>query len=53
MIGVFDSGIGGVTVMKELFYASGLLLPMGYGQGTGQALNIGNVFARILLILFI
>ena len=33
-----------VTVMKELFYASGLLLPMGYGQGTGQALNIGNVF---------
>ena len=26
------------------FYASGLLLPMGYGQGPGQALNMGVVF---------
>ena len=34
-----------ITIFKDLFYASGLLLPMGYGQGTGQALNIGNVFA--------
>lgn len=31
------------TVLPELYHASGLLLPMGYGQGTGQALNIGNV----------
>lgn len=30
-------------VFKDLFYASGLLLPMGFGQGTGQALNMGNV----------
>lgn len=30
---------------KELFYASGLLLPMGYGQGPGQALNFGITFA--------
>ena len=30
---------------KELFYASGLLLPMGYGQGPGQALNFGVTFA--------
>ncbi|MDY5968965.1 MAG: hypothetical protein SPJ13_02975 [Bacteroidales bacterium] len=28
------------------FYASGLLLPMGYGQGPGQALNMGTVFAQ-------
>ena len=34
-----------ITIFKDLFYAAGLLLPMGYGQGTGQALNIGNVFA--------
>lgn len=26
------------------FYSSGLLLPMGYGQGPGQALNMGTVF---------
>lgn len=31
------------TVLPELYHAAGLLLPMGYGQGTGQALNIGNV----------
>ena len=34
-----------ITIFKDLFYDAGLLLPMGYGQGTGQALNIGNVFA--------
>ena len=34
-----------LTLFKDLFYAAGLLLPMGYGQGTGQALNIGTVFA--------
>ena len=34
-----------LTIFKDLFYAAGLLLPMGYGQGTGQVLNIGNVFA--------
>ena len=29
---------------KKLFYAAGLLLPMGYGQGPGQALNFGKIF---------
>ena len=29
----------------EFFYAAGLLLPMGYGQGPGQALNFGVTFA--------
>ena len=33
-------------IFKDLFYASGLLLPMGFGQGTGQALNMGNVMAK-------
>ena len=33
-----------VTVMKGLFPAAGLLLPMGFGQGTGQALNIGSIY---------
>ena len=30
---------------RKLFYAAGLLLPMGYGQGPGQALNFGKIFA--------
>ncbi|MBO4307631.1 MAG: hypothetical protein J5848_04890 [Bacteroidales bacterium] len=30
---------------KDFFYASGLLLPMGYGQGPGQALNFGITFS--------
>ncbi len=28
----------------DFFYASGLLLPMGYGQGPGQALNFGVTY---------
>lgn len=31
---------------SEFFYASGLLLPMGYGQGPGQALNFGVTFSN-------
>lgn len=30
---------------NKIFYASGLLLPMGYGQGPGQALNFGTIYA--------
>ncbi len=33
-----------LTVMKDLFPASGLLLPMGFGQGPGQANNVGTTF---------
>ncbi len=31
-------------VMKEFFPAAGVLLPFGYGQGTGQAMNYGNIY---------
>ena len=31
-------------VMPQLFPASGVLLPFGYGQGTGQALNWGTTY---------
>ena len=31
-------------VLPGLFQASGLLLPFGYGQGTGQALNYGTIY---------
>lgn len=30
----------------DFFYASGLLLPMGYGQGPGQALNFGVTYSN-------
>ena len=39
----------GITVIVALmlpgfFKAAGLLLPFGYGQGTGQAMNYGNIY---------
>ncbi len=37
----------GYTLMPDLFKASGLLLPLGYGQGPGQAYNIGNNYQNL------
>ena len=37
----------GCTVMPGLFRASGLLLPMGYGQGPGQANNVGSSYQAL------
>ena len=31
-------------IMKDFFAAAGVLLPFGYGQGTGQALNYGGIY---------
>ncbi len=31
-------------VIKDFFGAAGVLLPFGFGQGTGQALNYGNIY---------
>ena len=46
-------GIAGLLVTIPLFYfgrkfyyAGGLLLPMGYGQGPGQALNFGTIYTN-------
>lgn len=36
-----------LTVMPDLFPASGILLPMGYGQGPGQANNIGTSYESL------
>ncbi len=33
-------------VIKDFFPAAGVLLPFGYGQGTGQALNYGNIYEQ-------
>lgn len=35
------------TIMPELFKASGILLPMGYGQGPGQANNVGSTYEQL------
>lgn len=35
------------TLMPNLFKAAGLLLPMGYGQGPGQANNIGSTYEAL------
>ena len=35
------------TFMPSLFKAAGLLLPMGYGQGPGQANNVGSTYEAL------
>lgn len=35
------------TFMPDLFKASGILLPMGYGQGPGQANNVGSTYEKL------
>ena len=44
--GVVGLGISllAVIAIPTFFKAAGILLPFGYGQGTGQALNYGGIF---------
>ncbi|MBE7005241.1 MAG: hypothetical protein E7425_13380 [Ruminococcaceae bacterium] len=35
------------TLMPGLFHAAGMLLPMGYGQGPGQANNVGSAYEAL------
>ncbi len=35
------------TIMPDFFKASGILLPMGYGQGPGQANNVGSSYEQL------
>jgi len=44
LAGLIISVLLGYTLMPDLFKAAGILLPMGYGQGPGQANNIGTVY---------
>ncbi len=43
---VFGMAITILTALfiKDFFPAAGMLLPFGYGQGSGQALNYGNIY---------
>ena len=36
--------MGAALIVKDFFPAAGILLPFGFGQGTGQALNYGSIF---------
>ena len=47
MTGLVISIVLSKTLMPGLFPASGLLLPMGYGQGPGQANNIGSSYEAL------
>ncbi len=47
VIGLLISITLGYTLMPGLFKASGLLLPMGFGQGPGQANNVGTSYQNL------
>ena len=40
----FTITIIAAKIMTDFFAAAGVLLPFGYGQGTGQAMNYGNIY---------
>ena len=44
VLGLIISLIAAAVMTKGFFPAAGVLLPFGYGQGTGQALNYGTIF---------
>jgi len=44
VVGLVITIIAAKFFIDEFFPASGLLLPFGYGQGTGQALNYGGIY---------
>ena len=46
-VGLVISLVLAYTVMPELFKASGILLPMAYGQGPGQANNVGTTYEAL------
>ncbi len=44
VIGMIITIVAAKYFIEDFFPASGLLLPFGYGQGTGQALNYGGIY---------
>jgi len=47
ILGIVISVILAYTIMPGFFKASGVLLPMGYGQGPGQANNVGSTYEQL------
>jgi len=46
VVGMVITIILSVTFMPDIFKAAGIILPLGYGQGPGQAYNIGNTYEQ-------
>ncbi len=44
VLGMLITIVAALTFMPGFFKAAGLILPFGYGQGTGQALNYGIIY---------
>lgn len=44
LVGLIISISLAYTILPDFFKAAGILLPMGYGQGPGQANNIGSTY---------
>jgi len=46
--GIFGLGftICLAMIVEDFFPAAGMILPFGYGQGTGQAMNYGGIYER-------
>ncbi|MBP3645109.1 MAG: hypothetical protein J6K55_01665 [Clostridia bacterium] len=47
MVGLLITIVLAYTIKPDMFKAAGLLLPMGYGQGPGQANNIGTSYEAL------
>ncbi len=47
LTGLLISLLLAYTIMPNLFKASGILLPMAYGQGPGQANNVGTTYEAL------
>ncbi len=47
MVGLLITLLLGYTLMPGLFKAAGMLLPMGFGQGPGQANNVGSSYEAL------
>ena len=50
LVGLVVSLTLSYTLMPELFQASGILLPMAYGQGPGQANNVGGTYEKLGMV---
>ena len=46
IVGLAVTMLAAWLFMPDFFEAAGMLLPFGYGQGTGQALNYGTIFEK-------
>ncbi len=44
IVGIIITLFIATFIFKDFFASAGVILPFGYGQGTGQAMNYGNIY---------